>query len=740
MTPATRLAALPVLAALVVTAAPARAGESELRVEVSPSHLVLGADEGADVTVSVDTDGVVSEVELFSNVGTLGPATPAGENTFRARLEAPAAFYPHAAVIVAVAVVDGQRRAGFTTLPLWGQGALQASGEPGKQLVAVIGGRRYGPATAGEDGLASIPIQVAPGETEATAGGEKLPLGLVDFARVVGVSLERPLVAHPARAVDAELRFFVVDANGTAQRAPDLRLDVRRGEGSVGAPVVLAPGVVAARVRVPAGASSPLEVRWRLQGSAVSKGSLLVEVESAPPVMSELAGYGEGGDGAVLDLRVEAPEKLVLADAASVPVVVTLPEGSSASELRLYTNVGRVSSLRASAGGRYEGTFFPPPDTGPQVALLAVVADIGGAPHLGLGRIALYGKQRVRVRAKARSQVTLEVAGERFGPVKADRRGNARVPVVVPPGVDFATHDGKRVALARAPFARLLVVPLAARVRADGESEVALRLYAMTPAGGAAAAAVLSLDVDRGALSALQPAGEGAFSARYRAPAQVGVARFVAALDGDTVSTTTLRLPLVARAHGSASADLARGKSPATATSDGVSALMPRPRESKLLLLGAHAGVASNFIALYAPLAAVDVTLQGAGLLEGGLLQLELGSLYQPGASRVTSGPLEGTTYSRHLVAIPVVVSGGWRLRFGDASIAAGLGAKADWVYSVVGDASEQFLSFGPMAQLAGAYRIGPGEIVVKARYSYGGLEGGLGAGTLLFGYAVEVF
>lgn len=740
MTPAL----LVVVVGALASAAPPGDASAELTVEVSRPHLVLGEDDGADVTVSVGGVGEVGDVRLFTNVGRTLELRRVGERRFLARYEAPKQFYPHVAVLVAVADVAGEPRSGFTTLPLWGQGALEASGAPGSDVVAVIGGRTYGPSTADDEGVARIAIRVAPGESEARAGDETLPLGSPDFPRVVGVALTRPLVAHPALEVSGELRFFVTAPDGQPLAAPELRLDVPgRGTGRVDAPVVLAPGVVAARVHVPGGAApGTLEVRWRLTGSAASKGSVPVDVAPASALEPSLAGYGEAGDGAVTDLALEVPDTLVLGRDGPVPLAVTLPEGARASAVRVFTNVGHVSPLVARAGGRYEATFHPPAERHAQVALLAAVADVDGTPHLGLGRVFLHGQERVRVSTRRHARVTVEVAGERFGPVKANRRGIANVPVVVPPGVDVATFDGKPLPLERPPFPRLLVVPLASHLVADGQREVPVRVYALGDTGAPLVDAAVRLDVDQGALSPLEPAGKGVSLARYRAPSTPGVARFVAALEGDASPPTTARLPLLSPASAALLASSSGGGTGGAGPADDVvsASVPPPPREDALVLLGAHAGFASNFIALYAPLAAVDVTLQGSGALAGPLVQLELGSLYQPGESRVSTGALAGATYPRHLLAVPLVATLGWRARFGDASVIGSVGAKADYVYSVVGDASEQFLSIGAVGQLAGAYRLGPGEVVLKARYTYGGLEGGFGAATLLCGYAFEVF
>src|SRR5690606_23134418 len=62
-------ALLVVVVGALASAAPPSDALAELTVEVSRPHLVLGEDDGADVTVSVGGVGEVGDVRLFTNVG-----------------------------------------------------------------------------------------------------------------------------------------------------------------------------------------------------------------------------------------------------------------------------------------------------------------------------------------------------------------------------------------------------------------------------------------------------------------------------------------------------------------------------------------------------------------------------------------------------------------------------------------------------------------------------------------------
>jgi hypothetical protein len=83
--------------------------------------------------------------------------------------------------------------------------------------------------------------------------------------------------------------------------------------------------------------------------------------------------------------------------------------------------------------------WTPPPVRHPLVAVLAFWVEDGAEPsEVALLRIPLLGKTRLDVSTDAGASVVVEVGGKRFGPVRANASGRARVPVEVPPGVRVA--------------------------------------------------------------------------------------------------------------------------------------------------------------------------------------------------------------------------------------------------------------------------------------------------------------
>jgi hypothetical protein len=131
------------------------------------------------------------------------------------------------------------------------------------------------------------------------------------------------------------------------------------------------------------------------------------------------------------------PERVVLGRDSRVVVEVRVPEGSG--PVRGAASSGAFASDRVEGGAVRTFQWTPPPVRHPLVAVLAFWVE-GGAepPAVTVLRVPLLGKTQLEVSTAAGADVVVEVDGTRFGPVKANARGKARVPVEVPPGVRVA--------------------------------------------------------------------------------------------------------------------------------------------------------------------------------------------------------------------------------------------------------------------------------------------------------------
>jgi hypothetical protein len=211
-------------------------------------------------------------------------------------------------------------------------------------------------------------------------------------------------------------------------------------------------------------------------------------------------------------LHLEAePRRLELTD-DSVHAVLRI---RSQLEPRLSASVGTISNLRRETSDAWTADYLPPPESYPQVAVIAAVA--GG--ELSWTALPLSGQGTAVVQTRPGAEISVEIGQRSFGPVKADKRGEAQVPVVVPPGVHEVRHLGKRIDLPVPEALRVHVVLMEDRVRADRVEKVHVRILAVDEAGKALPHFRLALKPGRGKLSPLERHGAGEMWTTWTVPA-----------------------------------------------------------------------------------------------------------------------------------------------------------------------------------------------------------------------------
>jgi hypothetical protein len=222
-------------------------------------------------------------------------------------------------------------------------------------------------------------------------------------------------------------------------------------------------------------------------------------------------------------------------------VTVQLPP--SARELRLYVSRGAVEAPGAVSPGVWRARFTPPERRFPQLAILAAVAtDAAGAALHGWTVLPLWGAGVAEVRARPGAEVFLTVEGERFGPVRADARGRAEVPVLVPPTAGAAYYGTRPVPLGLPPVPRIHALAERQRVRADREERVVVRLYAVSPDGRPRAEPPRQPQVSLGALGPLRVVAPGVFEADWTLPAGPAGEASLLAPDGEGLPPARLVL------------------------------------------------------------------------------------------------------------------------------------------------------------------------------------------------------
>jgi hypothetical protein len=195
---------------------------------------------------------------------------------------------------------------------------------------------------------------------------------------------------------------------------------------------------------------------------------------------------------------------------------------------RLSASVGAIRNLRADGPLRFVADYVPPEEAIPQVALISATL-AGETRFLALP---LYGLGDAEVHTRKRGLITVRIGEERFGPVQADARGVAQVPVVVPPGVRHAFRGSEPIDL-HVPATRTLHLALASTFApADRDADVAVRVFVVDATGAPKQGAALQLRPTAGTVDPPADLGQGLYGTTWRLPpGPAGEASISASLD-----------------------------------------------------------------------------------------------------------------------------------------------------------------------------------------------------------------
>jgi len=248
--------------------------------------------------------------------------------------------------------------------------------------------------------------------------------------------------------------------------------------------------------------ASPLAVPLTEPAAGTAKANIPDNRLPAPPVQrpaTDTHGSPVDAPGPHAETPA-APARVTLSLARPVPVLGVEDEtelrivvtGTFAAPLafpRILFSVGRVEDVVREGPTSFSARYLLPASRFPQVAIL--VADFS---HDSL---VLRGSLAVRMRAAASpafvtdpgARVTVKVGDKEFGPVVAPTDGNVRVPVVVPPGIDFALarsvgRHGKvseQLVDLKIPRAQRALVVAPEKLAAGSAAEVAV--LAVDPSG-----------------------------------------------------------------------------------------------------------------------------------------------------------------------------------------------------------------------------------------------------------------
>jgi len=238
-------------------------------------------------------------------------------------------------------------------------------------------------------------------------------------------------------------------------------------------------------------------------------------------------------------VRVRAePEKLLAGEGqqAFLNIQVTNPAGRPApgQKLEITTNVGEIKHLRELGGGKYKAVFLPPGDPFPQVANV-MVANPGSArlDRVAVGRAVIPITARIELPGKTRPRTRMEmkVAGRTFGPVKADRKGKFKLPILVPPGYG----KGRATSIDRVGNRKVRTVDLflpetnqlglwgyPRLLPADGKARSRLLVTTIDKFGIPTDIGGVRIKASQGKVGQVKRVGKGLYEAYFTAPRLVG--------------------------------------------------------------------------------------------------------------------------------------------------------------------------------------------------------------------------
>jgi hypothetical protein len=141
------------------------------------------------------------------------------------------------------------------------------------------------------------------------------------------------------------------------------------------------------------------------------------------------------------------PAQVVLGRDTAVELRVEVPVGTPA--LRASASVGTLTALPAPAPEVQAWRWVPPDIRYPLLAVVAFWVDTPGSPpEVTTLHLPLLGRTTLQVATARGAEVVVRIGEARFGPVRANGRGKAQVPVEVPPGVKearvLATSGGRQ--------------------------------------------------------------------------------------------------------------------------------------------------------------------------------------------------------------------------------------------------------------------------------------------------------
>jgi len=257
----------------------------------------------------------------------------------------------------------------------------------------------------------------------------------------------------------------------------------------------------------------PLASLWILPRAGVRE----VKLRAVEGGFAAEARFAVGPPASRVELSLDPPAPVKGRDThAQLSIRILRPDGTAdpdSSPPVLRVNVGEVSGLTQVGPGTYRAAYALPTTRYPEVAILVALSPWPhpASIHGALGRLLVPLATRVSLpgRAERNAEVSIEIAGETFGPVSTGPDGRFSLPVVVPPGygtararaVDrFGNTRTRELDLNLPPTDQLACVANPTQLPADGQAKARILCAASDPHGKPVTSNTVKLSAERGTL------------------------------------------------------------------------------------------------------------------------------------------------------------------------------------------------------------------------------------------------
>ena len=196
--------------------------KARIRVTLSQDKLLLGVEKSLDVTMHLPRNRELTKFNFQSLLGTVSDihVTKNGRKV-RALYTPPNQFFPSVDLVV-VSASDGKTTFwGFATVKLIGQGKAKIETTPEATTHLRIGNKKFGPATADENGEAFVDVQVPPGVMFGVDDeGNEVPLHLPQGPTTAIFAARGPQI-NMDETSEADLLLVFWTPDGKADKQPE---------------------------------------------------------------------------------------------------------------------------------------------------------------------------------------------------------------------------------------------------------------------------------------------------------------------------------------------------------------------------------------------------------------------------------------------------------------------------------------------------------------------------------------